>query len=140
MIILLIHTGSFWTPRPESSVKVSIARSYPPRFIQAFPGIELSDRMLFVMPQLAPSTDLLHMYKSGRISSEKYTEIYMNELHSNLILSSSITESLCMELTLFSKKIGYDQLQLCCWEPANKFCHRFLVYDMLPDNIKGNRD
>jgi uncharacterized protein YeaO (DUF488 family) len=81
---------------------------------------------------LVPSWGLVQGFKDKTVSWAAYTKIYQERL-SSLDLSRAM-KKLC---TL----VGSDELVLCCWEGADdEHCHRKLLYDMLPDDMKGVRE
>lgn len=104
-----IFTSSFSTARrldPARYCVVSIARFVP----RGFKGV----RCL----AFAPSKELLLQYKAG-LSESSYSSRYLKELG-----GASHVHEVFESLVPFCK--GRD-LVLCCYESADKFCHRHLL-------------
>lgn len=69
-------------------------------------------------PLLAPSRELLSLYKSGQYTIPEYVERYLRET-----LKELCPESVYQEL----KKKGSPDIALCCYETPRCFCHRHTV-------------
>ncbi len=67
---------------------------------------------------LAPSWDLVGNYKTGKISEDRYREIYTEE-----VLDYLTPERVISELP--------EECTLLCWEVSGEFCHRHIVADWL---------
>jgi uncharacterized protein YeaO (DUF488 family) len=125
-IKMKIHVAQFSSKLPGR--KLSIANSMPK-----------SVRMQTVkqiFPLLAaiivPPWGLVSGYRSGKVSWAAYTRIYSEQL-----------QKINLEATLgkLCALVGHDELVLCCWEGANvEKCHRKLLYDALPEDIRGIRE
>lgn len=108
-----IFTSSFSVARGLDSSRycvVSIARFVP----RGFKGV----RCL----AFAPSKELLSDYKEG-LSESSYKSRYLKELG-----CASHVHEVFESLVPFCK--GRD-LVLCCYESADKFCHRHLLADFV---------
>ena len=94
---------------PENAVVVSIARSQPQ-------GMNLPEFKAF-----APSAELLHAYKQGKVTNEEYETQYLAQLEA-LPNLSKIKEHLAQ----YTKDQDKD-LVFLCWEAPGKFCHRHVL-------------
>lgn len=71
------------------------------------------------MEILAPSWELLRLYKEGRIDKKQYAERYISELISSGITSKWLRENIP------------DNCTLLCWEVSTDFCHRHILAHLL---------
>lgn len=122
---MIIHVANFWTNIPGR--KLSIANSMPKgsrmRPVNAlFPALAA-----FIVPPWS----LVSGYKEGRVSWAAYTRIYLERLQKL---------DLGREMRKLCDVAGSDELVLCCWEGAAvEECHRKLLFDTLPVEIRGER-
>ena len=66
---------------------------------------------------LVPTWEMVRAYKAGRLSQADYVEQYRDLLAERWA-----------HVTAWLDSLDADQdLTLCCWEPAGRFCHRQLV-------------
>ena len=78
---------------------------------------------------IAPSWNLIHLYKDGLISVTDYTKEYLSSL-------SKLTENAVLEDCKDYLRISScDGIVFCCWEAPDKFCHRHLLADYIKDNF-----
>lgn len=84
---------------------VSIARYSPESFNGLF------------MRELQPPIDILMAYKKKDINEITYTELYYDRVLRNKD-PNQVYEALKGKV-------------ICCWEPPEQFCHRFLVTEWL---------
>ena len=122
---MTINVGNFSSKLPN---KLSIANSMPKGVkMRTVKKLYLQLAMFIV-----PSWGLVGGLKNGKISWEIYARIYQENL--SKINLRQVMENLCA-------LVNKDELTLCCWERADdEHCHRKLLYDMLPDDIKGVRE
>lgn len=73
---------------------------------------------------LAPSEQLLNLYKLGKISNPEYT-IRFNDYLKTLD-AAKVYETLTQ---------SYGDCVLLCYEKSNEFCHRHLVSKWLEENL-----
>lgn len=73
----------------------------------------------------APSPELLSGYKSGEISADKYTEIYLNQLNRDEVYSHIIA---------LKDKYENKSIILLCYEAPDDFCHRHVLAKYIKDN------
>ena len=122
---MIIHVAQFSSKL--TGRKLSIANSMPK-------GVRMQTvKELF--PTLAtiitPGWGLVAAYKEHRISWAVYARIYGESLQ-----KVNLTQAMHKLCNL----AGTDELVLCCWEKADdECCHRKLLYDALPESIKGER-
>jgi len=120
-----INVANFSSKLPN---KLSIANSMPK-------GVKMRTvKKLFptLGTFIVPSWGLVQGYRNGKLSWDAYTRIYKEQLEK--VDLRKVLKKLC-ELA------GKDEITLCCWESASdEHCHRKLLYDMLPDDIKGVRE
>jgi hypothetical protein len=137
-----IHTGNFWMPVPEESMKISVANSVPPGFRADERGPFDNSRLLYKLRLLIPDWSIVVDYKEGKIDDIKYTENYTTKLYEKLQVNDRISlgEKIVEHFLDLSERFFCNNFQLCCWEPRDKFCHRFIVYDLLPDKYRGERN
>ena len=119
-----INVANFSSALPN---KLSIANSVPN-------GVSMRT-VKGLFPTLAafivPSWSLVKGYKDKKVSWGAYTRIYYENLAGVDLVSA--LKKLCA-------LAGQDELTLCCWEGKDEEeCHRKLLYDMLPENIRGVR-
>ncbi len=70
------------------------------------------------MPDLAPTSELLSLYKQDKINIEEYIKIYNTQLE----------ELDVIDIVTRLHKYNCDRyVVLVCYEPPNKFCHRHLI-------------
>jgi hypothetical protein len=74
---------------------------------------------------LAPPTELVLAYKSGRIDSKKYTAIFNSDVLGELDASAIVAEL---------QSLG-ESVTLLCYEKAGEFCHRRLVATWLESEL-----
>jgi uncharacterized protein YeaO (DUF488 family) len=120
-----INVANFSSKLPN---KLSIANSTPK-------GVKMRT-VKSVFPTLAafivPPWGLVKSYKDGKLSWEAYTRIYYESL-SKVDLRGAM-KKLC-------DLVGHDEVSLCCWEGVDEEqCHRKLLYDLLPKDIRGVRE
>ena len=75
--------------------------------------------------RLAPSQELLRLYKSGQITEDGYVERYKTET-----LSQFDPRTLCQNLYDY---FGGKDVCLMCFEKPGDFCHRHLVSEWFRD-------
>jgi hypothetical protein len=141
-----VHTGSFWGPYPQGALRICVATGIPAGFFRIstldIPNYQeqlRSGKALVGAPFLYPGWSLVQEYNSRAIGPEKYTEKYMQALCEQVPEGKTVQDFLINELKTLSDASKQNELVLCCWEPPYKFCHRFLLYDLLPDELKGKR-
>lgn len=125
---LLVSTASFKMKVPDGAVGVSIARSSPADFVGK------------TIHLLTPSRCLLADYKTASISWEAYAVRYKAELEGKLsgIPGRNLSEKLGDLVTKAAKELNTNHLVLLCWESEGVNCHRRLIYNLLPSEIRGN--
>jgi len=121
-----IHVGQFSCKLPGK--KVSIASSIPK-------GVHMQTvRDLFPMLAafIVPSWGLIKSLKDNKLSWAAYSRIYQENL-SKVNLRQAL-KKLC-------DLVKHDEIILCCWEGADdEYCHRKILYDLLPEDIRGVRE
>ena len=75
--------------------------------------------------ELAPSPELLEMYKAHRINWDRYVEVF-----SDLMIERRTIEHLKMHYP------NFDRCCLLCSEPSAEFCHRRLVAELFKDTFE----
>ena len=115
---MAIYTSFFsnWRNFPEGSLEISITR-FPPK---NWTGLELRS--------LAPSAELLKMYKNKEIDEYMFAQKYIQE-----ISDRGITRGL---LNTFFKSLEFDNIILLCYEKKGDFCHRNILASWYGEEIK----
>ena len=94
---------------PEDTIKISISR-FTPKWV----GEDVIE-----MKHLAPTIDILNLYKSGCIDQNVYTKMYLERVLSKLD-ATTLIESL-------EQEFGEDaKIAFLCYENPRDFCHRHL--------------
>lgn len=78
---------------------------------------------------VAPSKELLILYKQGFVSQESYTEEYLKQL-------SLETENI-NRLVEYLKKYNDNKdkhIVMCCYEKSSDFCHRHILSKVLNEH------
>jgi len=70
---------------------------------------------------LSPTWDMVMGYKSGKITQDKYTELYYNKMRSSYINRRKYWDWL----------LKRNEVVLVCFCKADDFCHRLLLADIL---------
>ena len=92
-------------------------------------GIELLDTTVKGNPgPLSPTWDMVLSHKSGKLSDKEYTDKYLQ------ILRVSYTQHRRYWLDLCAK----DRLAISCFCKCDKFCHRYILKDVLELVCKHN--
>ena len=141
----VISTAAFGT---MATRPVCIARSMPR-------GLNIPHLVV-----LAPSWDLLDRWRDSNKSDEcwsAYVRDYWSEIASRCKADESIWKGahelleqgldtdmrgacLAYILKSLALKTGVNKITLCCYErPEDQWCHRKLIYDALPEQMKGVR-
>lgn len=100
-------------------ITCSISRTIPR-------GVSIGVEML----PLAPSENLLSLFKKGKVTTDRYKEIYLiqlEKLHKSGKLDKVV--DVLTELNNSGKHIV-----LLCYEKPPKFCHRFILSDYLNEH------
>ena len=115
---MAIYTSYFGNYRnfPENALIINVSR-YPPKDSNAVSWIAV-----------APSAELLKLYKAGIYSEEDYVRIY------NVQLSYLNKKQIIQALEEHNQE--YGNVILCCYEKKGKFCHRHLLADWLNIGIE----
>ena len=143
-----INVSAFETIFPN---RVCIARSIPASLALEIPHLKA----------LAPSPELLQQWQDSNKSDyawKQYTYRYWGEIKSYIgrrrsvevaaLDQDSITgrpifsrcKCIVFVLKHAARVLRVDELTLCCWEPSkDDHCHRKLIYDVLPEEMKGFR-
>ena len=121
---MIINVASFSSRLPN---KLSIANSMPK-------GVQMRT-VKSIFPTLAafivPGWGLVSAYKDGRVSWSAYTRIYAESLQKI---------NLGQAMKKLGSLVGHEEITLCCWEGATvEECHRKLLFDALPAEIRGER-
>ena len=101
-----------------NSIFISIAR-YPPA----------SKVLIHSYLTLAPSSQLLHLYKEGIVNKDIYTKMYLNDLE------KFNPKSIYEEILEFKIDSDY-KIFLLCYEKPGDFCHRHLAANWLNLNLE----
>lgn len=123
---MIVHVANFSSQLPGR--KVCIANSVPN-------GVKMRT-LKRVFPTLAqfiiPSWGLVKGFKDGKITWEVYTRIYLEQLQ-NVNLGKALEK--------LGTLLEADQIVLCCWEGKDDpHCHRKLLYDLIPEDMRGERE
>lgn len=116
MNIFKIFVGSFFKPKKNGEVIVSIANSSPAHVKEM-----IRNGRAFEYRKLFPGWDLLNAYKAG-LSEAEYVIRY------KAMLSTLDKDTVLREITALAPG---KNIVLCCWEPKGKFCHRQIVAEWL---------
>ncbi len=104
----MIYTSYFANLKKFPNVTpISIAR-YSPHWISCD-----------TYTRLSPTPQILLEYKKGSMSTERYIELYVEQVLAGLDINSVISD-----LYVISKG---NPIALCCYEKSSDFCHRHLV-------------
>ena len=82
----------------------------------------------------APTWDMVMGVKEGRITEQRYAEMYLALLTSRYETSNNMVEACCR---VVEDAIAGD-VTLVCYCPAGAFCHRHLLVGWLTTNWKVN--
>lgn len=115
---------------------------YIPVFICRFmnPLVKCYENSILHFPEAAPSAELLHSSKSGKIDWEEYTERYYNELLSRKFKVDEFIDKL-YKLTVNNPEVKARGVVLLCYCHDRNKCHRSLLanlinsLDLLTDKI-----
>jgi hypothetical protein len=92
-------------------------------------GIELLDTTVKGNPgPLSPTWELVLLHKNGSISDEVYTELYLDMLRNSYRVNRSYWLDVCSK----------DRLAIACFCKCDKFCHRYILKDVLELVCKHN--
>ena len=72
----------------------------------------------------APSISMLNGYKSGKVSKEEYTKMYIERLISKLTKDVRFKE---VVLDIVRKQLEGEDITFVCFCKAGCFCHRVLL-------------
>ena len=146
LVLPVVNTAQLGCTLPDP---VCIARSLP-RTLD-IPHLKI----------LAPSWELLKRWRDSKGSDEcwsDYVRSYWSEIATrckrdrkiwqgaNQLLEHRLHADMrgaCIAYVLQSAadRMGVNKLTLCCYErPEDQWCHRKLIYDALPKQMKGGRD
>lgn len=127
--MIKVNVAAFGAKMPN---KIAISNTAPPG-IQTLQEIvkELGEHDVFSL--LIPDKTLVKLYKAGGMTWEAFRHGYVIQVrYLNL---PKIMGKLC-------RCYGGDdnEITLCCYEAAtDEHCHRKILYDMLPEEIRGER-
>ncbi|MGL6185484.1 MAG: DUF488 domain-containing protein [Clostridium chrysemydis] len=77
---------------------------------------------------LAPSENLLKLYKDKYVTDDEFREIYINELNYN---KNKVTNIIDMLKSFDDGK----HIVFCCYEKSDCFCHRHILGEYLKENF-----
>lgn len=121
----MLKTKSIYRPKDrEDGKRILISRLHPR-------GVKKSQYDLW-LKELSPSIDLIHEYKSDKITWKKFFSKYKKELEKN----SESQET----LKNIRKESKTTHITLLCFEPEQTPCHRHVLREILkkPKLLKEN--
>lgn len=108
--MIKIRTSYFTSPKVKDLIAnwnvdnlISVSRKPPSNF-------PLKDKL----PELAPTKVMIKLLKSGRITEEAFTELYIEKVE-------PVLDNIEFE----------DGAILLCYKPSNEFCHRIILGNSL---------
>lgn len=136
--MLRVNVGSFWCDLPN---KVSIAISMPKGISGILGKVDL----------LVPEWETVQEFKQSQQDAEawdRYEYCYENNLRATLFFergqghlskaASDVPELIQDAVQRLADSLGVEEITLCCWEKAeNPYCHRKLIYEWMPEAIRG---
>ncbi|MEM0134932.1 MAG: DUF488 family protein [Thermoplasmatales archaeon] len=117
---MVIKTKSIYEPiEPDDGVRVLITRYYPR-------GVK-KDNFDIWLRSLSPSPELLKRYKNGMESWGDFELHFANEINNNSESNKGLENIL-----MLAKE---SNVTLLCYEKRDHNCHRYLVMEMLKDQV-----
>lgn len=80
--------------------------------------------------KVCPSWKIIDQYKSGNISYDQFTRLYIEELNGH-----TSPEAVRNELIGISNETGIEDIALLCWEKT--MCHRFPLAEWIGGDYRG---
>lgn len=111
----MIRTKPIYAPREAGDGMRILVTRYWPRGVKR----EHFDRW---SKELAPSAELLRLYKQGGISPKDYSVEYQKEI------ANDDARQILREL---KQKVKIENVTLLCYEPDGKFCHRCILKKLI---------
>lgn len=122
-----IHVGSFTLAAKSKLPKVAISNSAP----TWFKGPKL---VAFV-----PSWWAVREFKAGKLTWDEFEFEYRSLLAGRAKAAgySSFREWLAVVLQAAAKRVNSDEVVLCCWEKDPTYCHRSIIWEFIPEDMRG---
>lgn len=76
----------------------------------------------------SPTKEALYEYKAGKMSDERYTELYYKHMR----------ESLARNRAIWKQLLTYETIALACYCTPGDFCHRLLFADIMKKYCEFN--
>ena len=112
----VLKTKSIYKPKEQGDGKRILVSRLHPR------GIKKSQYDTW-LKELSPSLELIHEYKSEKITWKKFFSKYQKELQENL-------ESM-KTLKMLRKNSKTNHITLLCFEPDGTPCHRHVLREII---------
>ena len=118
-----INVSAFGAKMPN---KLGIANMCPPNCLTV-KNLPEAPNLRF----LVPIWTNVAAHKAGRITWAEFTLRYREQIEQIDVVG---------ELQALAEKWNVDEITLCCFEAAaDEHCHRKILYDYLPEDMRGER-
>jgi len=122
-----VDTGNFWMKREPDCVGMAISFTIP------------NGMKMMKVRDLAPPWGIVNDYRNQVINEKQYEVLYLAYLKSSLkkYEGNTIQEKLASLLVKAFELAGTKHIALLCYEKEGNFCHRRIIFNLLPEAIKG---